>query len=707
MICTSVWLRASTRVSSGFAPLRHSSPSFGSRQACSHSNPSQKIKTPWSVFQDGVNGEPAGRCRERAGPGLGRRRNPHRSTPRADRRTGSRRSASDRGASPAPIRFPPDNFKHSLTLFSKSFSSFPRGLCLLSVSRPYLALDGIYRPIWAAFPNNPTRRQRLVVRQGPGVTGLSPSLAPLSRGLRPGSPLRTLLQTTIRTPGAPDFQAGLFPVRSLLLRESCAACAELQGRRFHTWRSGARWELERLCFTTDRRGFGRRGLIFGPIVSGQCTGGQSLPAPWGPRLGLGGWGGATMCDTQADVPSAKWLGAQLAFKELMVHEILQFTPSIAFRYVLHRCESRDIHCRESFWIHVKEGAAPHGAPSPGPRERALSLDFLGAVRIGGSLFRQPGAGRVPLPAAWGGKEERPQRTRSPSRRRFGGLLATSQAANHPRRRDPNTSPDHSIELTRQIAPPTKNGHAPPPIESRKSSQSVNPYYVWTCGVLKVTSADPWSASFMVETRTGRNLNDASPARWPCDRSSYHESSEQRAEPASTFYLINASPPEVGDQPGSTPSRCRHPPDLSLTGPRSGPRSVGQDGCGGRSRQETMRVAWTIEAKTSRPCTTFRIQENGQRLRGPRRPSAAQDTKRTLKSTAALGERLKQMAFEQFGARAWSLPTDALQSPLTRPSVHLPSGLRKHQARLSQHRRMQKAIHIYFFRRNKVVGMLPE
>ena len=32
----------------------------------------------------------------------------------------------------------------------------------------------------------------------------------------------------------------------------------------------------------------------------------------------------------------------------MVHGILQFTPSIAFRYVLHRCESRDIRCRESF-----------------------------------------------------------------------------------------------------------------------------------------------------------------------------------------------------------------------------------------------------------------------------------------------------------------------------------------------------------------------
>ncbi|CDR95662.1 hypothetical protein, conserved [Babesia bigemina] len=35
------------------------------------------------------------------------------------------------------------------------------------------------------------------------------------------------------------------------------------------------------------------------------------------------------------------------------------------------------------------------------------------------------------------------------------------------------------ELTRQITPPTKNGHAPPPKESRKSYQSVNPYSVWT------------------------------------------------------------------------------------------------------------------------------------------------------------------------------------------------------------------------------------
>ncbi|CAL5440926.1 unnamed protein product [Camellia sinensis] len=170
------------------------------------------------MFQDGPNGKLAGQRQERAdaearpraratshdrGEGVSAGFStaqalasaPIRTGPRLESISGSagRRSTSDRGASPAPIRFPPDNFKHSLTLFSKSFSSFPRGTCLLSVSRPYLALDEIYSAIRAAFPNNPTRGQRLVVRQGPGTTGLSPSPAPLSRGLGPGPPLRTLL----------------------------------------------------------------------------------------------------------------------------------------------------------------------------------------------------------------------------------------------------------------------------------------------------------------------------------------------------------------------------------------------------------------------------------------------------------------------------------------------------------------------------------
>ena len=54
-------------------------------------------------------------------------------------------------------RFPLSNFKYFLTLFSKCFSSFPHGTCSLSVSRRYLALDGIYHPFRAAISNNSTQ----------------------------------------------------------------------------------------------------------------------------------------------------------------------------------------------------------------------------------------------------------------------------------------------------------------------------------------------------------------------------------------------------------------------------------------------------------------------------------------------------------------------------------------------------------------------
>ena len=140
--------------------------------------------------------------------------------PRVERQTSRSRSTSNRGTPAASIRFPPSNFKHCLTLFSKSFSSFPRGTCSLSVSRQYLALDGIYHPLRAAFPNSPTRRSRLVEQQGPASTGLSPSWASHSRELGADPLQRTLLQTTIRGTKHPDFQAGLFPVRSPLLGKS-------------------------------------------------------------------------------------------------------------------------------------------------------------------------------------------------------------------------------------------------------------------------------------------------------------------------------------------------------------------------------------------------------------------------------------------------------------------------------------------------------
>lgn len=71
----------------------------------------------------------------------------------------------------------------------------------------------------------------------------------------------------------------------------------------------------------------------------------------------------------------------------MVHGILQFTPSIAFRYVLHRCESRDIRCRESFWILNRDGTAACGRTAYGAAAAcSFRFVFLGAVRAGVSLL---------------------------------------------------------------------------------------------------------------------------------------------------------------------------------------------------------------------------------------------------------------------------------------------------------------------------------
>ncbi|KAI3491299.1 hypothetical protein L1887_44360 [Cichorium endivia] len=135
-----------------------------------------------------------------------------------------RRSTSDGTHRRPPFRFPPDNFKHSLTLFSKSFSSFPRGTA----------------------PRGAT---------GSGHDGaLTLSGAPF-QGTWARSAAEDASQTTIRTARPSDFQAGLIPVRSPLLRESLDAMV----------------------------------------------------------------GGDAMRDAQAGVPSAGWLWAQLAFKNSMVH----------------------------------------------------------------------------------------------------------------------------------------------------------------------------------------------------------------------------------------------------------------------------------------------------------------------------------------------------------------------------------------------------
>ncbi|KAG9438813.1 hypothetical protein H6P81_021218 [Aristolochia fimbriata] len=160
---------------------------------------SHTCQTPWSVFQGGSNGEPwlagakARRCRENASvvappssvteaayrgrdhpPGLGGPRDQRRSAPEsaADRLSPSRITT---GASPGPIRFPPDNFKHSLTLFSKSFSSFPRALG--RNLPPYLGCI----PKQPDFADSASRGAT-----GSALRGCHPLLAPHSMGLAPG-----------------------------------------------------------------------------------------------------------------------------------------------------------------------------------------------------------------------------------------------------------------------------------------------------------------------------------------------------------------------------------------------------------------------------------------------------------------------------------------------------------------------------------------
>ena len=55
---------------------------------------------------------------------------------------------------------------------------------------------------------------------------------------------------------------------------------------------------------------------------------------------------STRCgDSDAEADMAGHGGQpQYAFKDSMIHGILQFTLRIAFRCVLHRCPSQDIRC---------------------------------------------------------------------------------------------------------------------------------------------------------------------------------------------------------------------------------------------------------------------------------------------------------------------------------------------------------------------------
>ncbi|PHT26615.1 hypothetical protein CQW23_33771 [Capsicum baccatum] len=165
-------------------------------------------------------------------PGFGRPPNPRWSMPRVDRRTGSSSFHIRLGCFPAPHPFPSQQFQ-------ALFDSFFKVLFIFH-----------------------------------------------SRGLGPGPPLRTLLQTTIRTTEPPDSKAGLFPIRSPLLRE-CFRELEAHGRPVSAPRRQrpvikARCEGTTRCVTPRQtcprpNGFGRNLRSKTRWFTGFCNSHQDQP----------------------------------------------------------------------------------------------------------------------------------------------------------------------------------------------------------------------------------------------------------------------------------------------------------------------------------------------------------------------------------------------------------------------------------------------
>src|SRR3954453_12729687 len=117
-------------------------------------------------------------------------------------------------------RFPFNNFTCCLTLFPKCFSSFDHSTCALSVSGQYLALEEIYLPFRAAFPNNSTRRRGFTWPTPLAKDGVLTLSDMPFQALRPWPTPKHPLQITIRTLKEPDFKFELLPLHSPLLGQS-------------------------------------------------------------------------------------------------------------------------------------------------------------------------------------------------------------------------------------------------------------------------------------------------------------------------------------------------------------------------------------------------------------------------------------------------------------------------------------------------------
>ena len=145
---------------------------------------------------------------------------------------GGRDDLNSAGRLCGPTRLPLGGFTYSWTLSSKFFSTFPHGTCPLSDSRLYLALDGVYHPLWAAFSNNPTLGT-LGADESRAAKGLTPAVgeAPIRRTWARARTRRRLASPTPQFPAARrcGFGAGLFPRRLQVERRAC--CLHLRRPR--------------------------------------------------------------------------------------------------------------------------------------------------------------------------------------------------------------------------------------------------------------------------------------------------------------------------------------------------------------------------------------------------------------------------------------------------------------------------------------------
>ena len=177
-------------------------------------------------------------------------------------------------------------------------------------------------------------------------TGFSPSMTSCSKELRPAPRPKHPLQITTRTSKKPDFKFELLPLHSPLLGQSLLVSFPplIDMLKF----SGYPYLIRGQPMKSVRL-FGRhtaRGLQSG--MSKSCYASSLTGPPRDCRHVAGTRPNTKQClrvaMTLEQACPSEYQRAQCAFKDSMIHGILQFTLLIAFRCVLHRCQNQEIRC---------------------------------------------------------------------------------------------------------------------------------------------------------------------------------------------------------------------------------------------------------------------------------------------------------------------------------------------------------------------------